>query len=161
VGAAVGILILILPIPSAPKNPLPSIRQIPQKLDLVGFVLFAPAVVMILMAFQWGGSVYSWGSSVVIGLLVGGAVTFCVFLVWEDHRGATAMVPLRFLKERVIYCACLTGMLQQGALLVLSFYLPEYFQLVRGKTPTVSGVSILPTFISQIGVSVASGFLGK
>lgn len=32
------------------------VKDLHNKLDLLGFVLFAPSVIMLLMAVQWGGN---------------------------------------------------------------------------------------------------------
>lgn len=40
-----------------------------KRLDLIGATLFIPAIIMILMAFQWGGVTYAWTSSVSSGFL--------------------------------------------------------------------------------------------
>src|SRR5437773_10812792 len=67
------------------------------QLDLVGFVTFAPAVVMFLLALEWGGNTYAWRSATIIGLLCGAFGMFAFFLAWEKHKGKDAMVPLSML----------------------------------------------------------------
>lgn len=42
-----------------------------------------------------------------------------------------------------------------------SYYLPIYFQGVKGATPTLSGVYLLPTLLSQLLSAIGSGVLGK
>ncbi|RDW66377.1 hypothetical protein BP6252_10012 [Coleophoma cylindrospora] len=159
VGAPVFFFFLFLQFPDSPKSPPSSWRQLPEKLDLVGFLAFAPAILMILLAFQWGGSTYPWNSPTIIGLFIGGAALIMIFGFLEHRRGETAMIPLALLKERVVYCACLTTMLQMGALMALSYYMPTWFQLVKEDSPTTSGVSVLPSFGSQIVTSVVTGAL--
>ena len=52
-------MLVFIRIPDQNVKDKPSvvIRQLHKKLDLVGFVLFAPAVIMLLLALQWGGNV--------------------------------------------------------------------------------------------------------
>jgi hypothetical protein len=54
------------------KSPALSILgRLHHYLDLVGFLLFAPTVLHLLLALQYGGNQHAWNSSVVIGLLCG------------------------------------------------------------------------------------------
>lgn len=64
-----------------PKGAPPSITQLHHHLDLVGFALFAPAVIQLLLAMQYGGNDFAWGSSQVIGLCCGAGVTCIVWLL--------------------------------------------------------------------------------
>ena len=59
VGGVVAVMLVFIRIPDQNVKDKPSvvIRQLHKKLDLVGFVLFAPAVIMLLLALQWGGNV--------------------------------------------------------------------------------------------------------
>jgi hypothetical protein len=47
-----------------------------------------------------------------------------------------------------------------GGLMTFSYYLPIYFQAVRGATPTLSGVYTLPVILSQMVFAILSGYLG-
>ena len=42
-----------------------------------------------------------------------------------------------------------------------SYYLPIYFQGVKGVTPTLSGVYLLPMILAQLFSAIGSGILGK
>ena len=137
-----------------------TIKTVLSQLDLIGFSLFAPFSIMVLMALQWGGQKYSWSSSTIIGLFCGGAGALLAFLSWEWHIGEKAMIPFSVLRERVVWCSCLVIGLFFASLLVFSYYLPIYFQTVKGVSPTMSGVYMLPSVLSQMATSVVSGVLG-
>jgi formate/nitrite transporter FocA (FNT family) len=115
---------------------------------------------MCLIAMEWGGTTYAWSSPTILGLLCGSLVAFAIFLVIQYHKGNSAMVPLEILSQRVIYCGVLTVVFQLGGLYVLSYYTPVWFQVVKGATPLLSGLFILPTVISQIFGATVSGMLG-
>ena len=138
-----------------------TLKQNLEKLDLVGAVLFASTIVMFLLALQWGGQTYPWNSATVIGLFVGAFGNLCVFLTWERHRGSMAMIPLAMLGKRVVYSSALTMFFQMGNLIVTTYYLAIWFQVVKDATPTRSGLYLLPSVLSQMFFSIFSGILGK
>ena len=81
-------------------------------------------------------------------------------MVWEYHRGDEAMIPFSMMRKRVMWSSCLVVGLSMAAGMVWSYYLPIYFQAVRGVTPTLSGVYLLPVILSQMLFAVISGTLG-
>lgn len=142
------------------KNTKPSVAEMLRRLDLPGFFTFSPAVIMLLLALEWGGSTYPWSSSVIIGQFCGSAAMFCTFLAWEYSRGEEAMLPLSLFRNLVVCCAALTSAMAQGGFMLIFYYLPTWFQVVKNLSPTASGVHILPSVGSMgIGVFIA-GFLG-
>jgi len=161
-GAITGLLQLLIhsPVKKESSAGRKSIQKTLQSLDLFGFITFAPAVIICLIAMEWGGTTYAWGSPTIIGLLCGSLVAFAIFLVIQYYRGNAAMVPLGILSQRVVYCGFLTVVFQLGGLSVLSYYTPVWFQVVKGVTPLHSGLFILPTVISQIICAGVSGMLG-
>lgn len=138
-----------------------TVKSVLSKLDLVGFSLFAPFTVMILMALQWGGQKYAWSSAMIIGLLCGGVSTLLAFLAWEWYIGDKAMIPFSMIRKRVVWCSCLVCGFFFGSLLMFSYYLPIYFQTIKGASPTMSGVYMLPSILTQMIAAVVSGKLGK
>ncbi|PYH87574.1 putative MFS transporter [Aspergillus ellipticus CBS 707.79] len=159
VGGAVAILLLFLRIPGAGNQPPPRdvLRTAVRSLDLMGFCLVAPSVVMLMLALQWGGNQYAWDSSRVIALLVGCGATFLVFLTWEYTRGDEAMIPLPMLRRRIIWSAATTMFFMCGVLFCVNYYLPLYFQVVKNDSALMSGVHVLPTIIAQVGFALVAG----
>ena len=131
-----------------------------KSLDMVGFLLFAPTAIMFLLALEWGGNAYKWGSATVIGLFCGAAGTFAVFLAWEYKMGDVAMIPFGMMKRQISIASCLTMFFLAANLNMLSYYMAIYFQAVRGATPSLAGVYILPSILSQMFLAVGSGILG-
>ncbi|KAI1618945.1 DNA repair protein RAD50 [Exophiala viscosa] len=125
--------------------------------DITGFLIFAPACIMLLLALEWGGSSHSWSSATIIGLFCGSGGTFIAFFVWEYLHGEAAMIPLPVIRQRVVWSSMAVTFFQFGGLLIFAYYLPLYFQVSKGASPTMSAVYTLPTFISQIAMAVLSG----
>lgn len=152
----VGMLPISFPMYQRQKTPW-TFRHVVRNFDLLGFAIFAPACIMLLLALQWGGVKYSWSSPTIIGLFCGSACTFVAFFFWENFVGQTAMMPLSLIRKRVVYSSLLTAFFQYGGLLILSYYLPLWFQAIKGTTPTLSAVYTLPTFISQLFSTIVAG----
>lgn len=136
------------------------LRQILDRLDLIGWGLFSPPIVMLLLGVFWGGTqAYAWDSATVIGLLCGALAGFCVFCFWQHRRGEDALIPVPILKMRIITSGCITAFFQMGSLFLLSYWLPVWFQGVKNASPVESGVMLLPLALTQIISTAAGGIL--
>ncbi|KAI1087787.1 putative MFS transporter [Rostrohypoxylon terebratum] len=162
VGAVVGALLLLIRIPEmTQKHGLHILRNggLIRILDLVGFIIFAPAAVMFFIALEFGGNRYAWDSSVVIGLLCGAVATFAVFLIWEWRKGSEAMIPFALLGVRIQWCASLLMFAFLGMMFVVAYYLPIYLQAVKADSPFMSGVHNLLAILSQVVMVLIGGFV--
>ncbi|KAL2807758.1 major facilitator superfamily domain-containing protein [Aspergillus granulosus] len=160
-GVMVGGFLLFntIPEPKPKSPPLQILGTAIVSLDLPGFMLICPAVIMLLLGLQFGGNEHPWGGSVVIGLLIGAAATFAVFLVWEYRQGDGAMVPFAILKHRVIWSAAMTMFFSLSSVLVADFYIAIYFQAIRDDSPLMSGVHMLPITLGLVMFTMVSGAL--
>jgi Fungal trichothecene efflux pump (TRI12) len=149
---------VLTPIPDGNRTNKPTLATL-TKLDPIGFLLFSPVAVMLLMALEWGGSQYPWNSATVIGLFCGAGGMAILFLLWEYYIGDDAMIPFSLVKHRAVWSSCLVIWLLFGAMMVYSYYVPMWFQAVKGATSLQSGVDLLPLILSQVVASIVSGGL--
>ncbi|KAL3494136.1 major facilitator superfamily domain-containing protein [Aspergillus germanicus] len=148
--------------PSADSSTPPqSLLQQLNCLDLPGCAIFVPSIVMFFLALQWGGSEYAWSSATTIGLFIGFGLSIALFSAWEIYRGDTAMIPFKLLKGRSIALSICFALLVMGGYIVPVYYLPEWFQIVRGASPMRSGVMLLPSVVTQVFSAMVSGILAK
>lgn len=138
-----------------------TLRTILLKLDLIGFSLFAPFAIMLLLALEWGGVEYAWSSATVIGLLCGSGGALICFATWEYHVGDEAMIPFSMVKKRAVWSSCLVLAFASASMFILTYYLPIYFQAVKGVSPSLSGVYLLPRILPQMATAYMSGILGQ
>lgn len=115
---------------------------------------------MFLLALEWGGSTYPWNSATIIGLFCGAAGNLALFLIWEHKKGDSAMIPFRMVKQRVVYSSGLNLFFLYANNVITAYYLAIYFQGARGKTPTFSGVYMLPGILSQMVSGFIAGLAG-
>lgn len=128
---------------------LPLIEKL-KSLDSIGFTLFSGSVTMLLLALQWGGTTYAWKSSVIIGLLIGSAVVMGIFIPWQMHLKDSALIPPKLFTHRNVILIFTSSLFVNGPFQIIVYWLPIWFQVVLGATPTESGIKYLPTVISDV-----------
>ncbi|KAK2612663.1 hypothetical protein QQS21_001280 [Conoideocrella luteorostrata] len=161
-GGLAGLFLILIHIPDqTPKERLTfrHVRTVYPKFDLVGFALFAPASIMLLLALSFGAGDYKWNSSQVIGLFCGAGVTAIVFVLWEHRMGNDAMIPLPMVRQRVVWASAMNFSLLMMSIIVGSTFMPIYLQSVKGLSPTMSGVYLLASIGPQIVFVIISGAL--
>ena len=163
IGGLVAVTLCFVTIPRQTAKPraLSVFRALHGKLDLIGFAIFAPAAIQLLLALEYGGNQYAWNSSTVIGLFCGAFATALLWIIWDYHKGDNALIPLPMLRKRIVWSSCLVYGFLMSQMFTTSYYLPIYFQGVKGVTPTLSGVYLLPMILAQLFSAIGSGILGK
>ncbi|KAK8931556.1 Efflux pump mlcE [Metarhizium anisopliae] len=162
-GAFTALILLLLRVPEqkAKQSPLVVLSRLHHYLDLVGFALFAPATLQLLLALQYGGTQLPWNSSRVIGLFCGSAGTFVAWFFWNQHKGDDALLPPSMIKQKVVWASGLYQSFMISAVYGATFFLPIYFQAIENATAMLSGVYLLPTILPQLFAAVFSGVLCK
>lgn len=124
--------------------------------DTLGSSLMAGSVGALLLALTWGGVTYAWGSNVIIGLFAAVLVLGSAFIWWE-RRVPEPIFPGRLFRGDIFrvssILSLLTGMIMLGSII----FIPMYQQIVRGDSPTVSGLLLLPLVAGIITGSISSG----
>ncbi|KAA6416126.1 MAG: MFS general substrate transporter [Lasallia pustulata] len=130
-----------------------------KQLDPIGTTFFIPAIVCLLLALQWGGSKYPWKDARVIALFVLFGIFIIIFVAIQFWQQDNATVPPRILKQRSMAAACWFGLANGGAFFIFVYYLPIWFQAIKGTTATESGIRNLPMIMGLVIMSVLAGFL--
>lgn len=71
------------------------------------------------------------------------------------------MVPLGMLRRRVVWASCLNFALLLSVVIVGSNFMPIFLQSVKGLSPTMSGVYLLASILTQLAFVILAGALGK
>jgi MFS family permease len=132
-------------------------KEILLQMDPSGIVLLLGAILCFLLALQWGGSAKAWGSADVIGTLVGFGLLLIAFTINELWLQEKAMIPPRLLKGQTILFSCLFTFFFSGSFYLLLYYLPTYFQSVKGASASDSGVRTLPLVLGDGLFATLSG----
>lgn len=127
-------------------------------IDYLGTGLLAGGTACLVLVASWGGTEYSRGSGVIIGLAAG-ALVFGALWVRAERRAAEPVMPLHLFGEQV-FVVCVAVMFVMGFTMIGAItYLPLFLQVVHGVSPTMSGVHLLPIVLGMLVTSLLSGQL--
>lgn len=157
-GATMVFLFFVLQAP-APRHANLTLKQKAAQLDPIGTIIFLPAIVCLLLALQWGGVTYAWGSGRIIALFVVFGVLIIAWLGVQYWKDESATVPPRIIKQRSITAGLWYMMMTGACFMVMVYYLPIWFQAIKGDTAINSGISTLPMLLGLVIISVANGIL--
>ncbi|MFC8847759.1 MULTISPECIES: MDR family MFS transporter [unclassified Micromonospora] len=125
-------------------------------IDWLGAALLVAGVSCLLLALSWGGNSYAWGSAVIIGLFAAGAVLGGLFLL-QEARVAEPILPLRLFRSRTFALANGAGFVLGLVMFGSIIFVPLYLQIVKGASPTRSGLLMLPMMAGIIVTSILTG----
>lgn len=136
-------------------------------MDLPGTFILMASFTCLILALQWGGVSKAWGSSEVIGTLVGFVLILILFIGVQIWQGDRALIVPRLMKQKTIALLSVWQVFNSGMFLLLMYYLPIYFQVVSGVSASNSGIRNLPyilgvailTMVSGIGITATGYFL--
>jgi hypothetical protein len=152
----VTVVILVFILHLSPIEPV-SWRQQIKQLDPFGTLVLLPGIVCFLLALQWGGETYPWNDARVIALFVLGGVLFLAFIGIQIWQQENATVPPRIFKQRSIFCGVGYTMCVGGAMITLIYYVPLWFQAIKGVSAVQSGIDSLPMVLSLVVAAIMSG----
>ena len=77
--------------------------------------------------------------------------------LWAESRASEPMLPLPLLRNRVVATTSAIGFVVGFALFGALTYLPLFQQVVRGASPTASGLQLIPVMAGVLIGSIGSG----
>jgi EmrB/QacA subfamily drug resistance transporter len=136
---------------------LPSaLTRVRRVIDYLGTALLAGAATALVLFTSLGGTDYAWGSPFMVGLAVGG-VMLTVLFVLAERRATEPVIPLHLFANRVFSSASAVGFVVGFAMFGAMSFLPLFFQIVRGASPTSSGLRLFPMMGGLLVASIGSG----
>jgi EmrB/QacA subfamily drug resistance transporter len=130
-----------------------------RRLDLPGQGL----AIVALAAFAFAaieGSHWGWSSPLILTLF-SISVAAAVLFVSIEARTDGPLLPLAFFRRSVFAAALAAAGLMTFGMYALLFLMPLYFQTVRGGSPLVAGLELLPMSVSFVAVSQSVGHLNN
>ena len=158
-GVSAAIITWFFTTPPAAKPAPASAKEKLLQMDLPGTFTIMAATICYILALQWAGVSKAWSDSEIIGLLVGFGLLLIVFIGIEWYSEERALIPFRMLKDRNIAVACAYVLFITGPMFVMIYYLPIYFQSIKGVSASESGVHNVPLILSVSLMTIVAGAL--
>ena len=148
----IGVIALAVVAIQVPGN----LRRVHHVIDYLGAAVLVFSASFLVLFTSLGGTTYPWGSLTIVGLGVAGAVLLVVF-VFVERRATEPVLPLHLFSNRGFSATSLVGFIVGFAMFGAIVYLPVFFQIVHGESPTTSGLRLLPLLVGLIICSTGSG----
>ncbi|KAF7191068.1 MFS gliotoxin efflux transporter gliA [Pseudocercospora fuligena] len=158
-GIAFAVVLFYFITPAHAKPVTATWQEKVKQMDIAGAAIILAGMCCILLALQWGGVTKSWGSGDVIATLVVFGVLLVVLCVLEPWLGEYAAVNTRLLRTKTFAFLMTFQVILAGGFFILLYYLPIYFQAVKGVNASESGVRGIPLVIGASIFSIVSGIV--
>ncbi|MFI1198257.1 MFS transporter [Streptomyces sp. NPDC020883] len=127
-----------------------------RRIDWWGALTISIGVVPLLLVAEQGRE-WGWTSSRSITCYVVGVVGIIAWVLVERWMGDDALIPMRLFRNgtfsKTSLLSVLIGMGMFGGMLMI----PQYLQIVKGASPTKSGLEMLPLMAGMMIASIVSG----
>jgi EmrB/QacA subfamily drug resistance transporter len=126
------------------------------RIDYAGAVLLTVALSALVLFTSLGGTSFPWSSPVILGLIAAAVAAGVAFVVAE-RLAKEPILPLELFRNRNFSVSSTVGFIVGVSLFGSVTYLPIYLQVVKGETPTASGLQLMPMMLGMLVTSIASG----
>jgi EmrB/QacA subfamily drug resistance transporter len=138
---------------------LPSLqRRMVRSIDYAGAALLAVVLSSITILSDVGGTSYPWSSPLTLGLIAVSVIALLLFVLVE-RRAMEPVLPLHLFRRQTFVITSTVGLIVGFALFGSVTYFPLYLQVVKGVTPTASGMQMVPMMGGMLVTSILSGQL--
>ena len=146
---ALALVVLAITLPSATER-----RK--HDIDYAGTALLALGLSALILATTLGGNTFAWDSPEIVGMgLI--CVVALIALGYVEQRAAEPILPPSLFRNRVFVVCAAVSLVVGFALFGSLTYLPLFQQVVRGLSPTDSGLQLIPVMGGLLVSSIVSG----
>ena len=161
--AAVAAPVCMWLLPTRPIDTTLSKSERLRKLDFVGVILFLGGTTSIIMAIDFGGALFAWNSGQIIGLFVVSVLIWVSFGVQQARFLVTTRsdrtFPVHFVASYEMAILFAQTSIAIACIVVPIYFIPLYFQFVRGDSALAAGVRILPFVFAAVTGAMINGAL--
>jgi len=126
------------------------------RIDWWGALTIVLGVVPLLLVAEQGQS-WGWLSGGAVACYLIGIAGIVAWVLVENRMGDEALIPMRLFRNNVFsrtsLLSLIVGMVMFGGLLMI----PQYLQIVKGASPTRSGLEMLPLMLGMMAASITAG----
>jgi MFS family permease len=128
------------------------------RIDWLGTAVLAAGLSGIILYTSLGGSTYAWDAPGMLAAISAGVVLLALF-PFVESRAADPILPLELFRNDVFRTASALSFVVGFALFGAVTFVPLYLQVVKGHTPTESGLLMTPMMLGLLVTGIASGLL--
>ena len=129
-----------------------------RQIDWLGTLVLAGGLSGVILYTSLGGTTYAWNAPEMLGMIAAGVALLALF-PFVEARAAEPILPLELFRNQTFATTSAIGFVVGFALFGSVTFLPLYLQIVKGHSPTDSGLLMTPMMAGVLVTSVASGFL--
>jgi EmrB/QacA subfamily drug resistance transporter len=146
---------------------LPTVKsaRATRNFDILGGAIFTIATGFLLVGLTQKGqtnaathALNDWTDPTVGGFILIALVGIALF-IWAESRAKEPIVPLQLFRNRTYAASMVATFFAAFAFFGAIIFLPRWFQIVQGFSPTNSGLAALPLMVGLIISSIASGLI--
>lgn len=126
------------------------------RIDWWGATTVITATVPLLVVAEQGRE-WGWLSTASISCYLIGVFSAVAFVMIERSMGDDALIPMKMFKSQTFTMATILGVFVGFGMFGAMMTIPLYLQLVKGATPTESGLLMLPMILGMMIASIVSG----
>ena len=134
------------------------LRRAQHKIDYLGTALLAGTASSLVLITSLGGTTFAWASAPIYILAASAVVLGGAFFLAE-RRTPEPVLPLHLFRNGVFAATSAIGFVVGFAMFGAIAYLPQYMQIVKGVSPTSSGLRLLPLMAGLLITSITTGQL--
>ncbi|TML06296.1 MAG: MFS transporter [Actinobacteria bacterium] len=131
-----------------------------QRVDLPGLVTFSGGLFLLIFALVRGNA-EGWGSTLIVGFLVGAVVLLAAFVAVELRAGEQAMFDLSLFRKPAFGGASIAAFGLSASMFAMFLYITLYIQNTLGYTPQQTGLRFLPLTVVSFVVAPIAGRVSR
>lgn len=154
---AFAVIVLLFSSPTRQLEAKVPLKERASQLDIWGTLVFVVDIVCCLLALQWGGAKYPWSNwRIILCFVLFGLLTI-VFIVIQYYKKQYATLPFGIISQRSVAAASWFAFAQGAAFFVLIYWVPIWFQAIKGASALKSGIMSLPMVLSLVLANIITG----
>jgi len=125
-------------------------------IDWLGAFFIVATISALLLMLSLGGKEFAWNSAWTYALTAL-ALVMLGLTVWQERRATEPIMPPRLFANHTFLITSAAGFVVGVAMFGAIIFLPQYLQIVKGESPTASGLQTLPLMVGLLLTSIGSG----
>jgi EmrB/QacA subfamily drug resistance transporter len=128
------------------------------RIDWLGTAVLAAGLSGVILYTSLGGTTYAWDAPGMLAAIGAGVVLLALFPLVES-RASEPILPLELFRNQTFRTTSAISFVIGFALFGSVTFVPLYLQVVKGHSPTESGLLMTPMMLGLLVTGIASGLL--